>query len=219
MSSRRVALALVFLLGTYLLAMHAPAAGVREGQAQSRQNWMHRYDRPPTYDVVYQPNVMIPMRDGVTLATALYFPGRDGKPARGPFPVLLTRNMNDSSASQGKSSSARYFASRGYVVAEQTMRGRFKSGGGAFYLYGRQQFDGADAVEWLAKQEWSTGKVEPTGFPRRRRAVLPGHAEPEGAGGNGAGLRAVQLCAVVDAHRRSAGAAGPELVDRCRGRW
>jgi putative CocE/NonD family hydrolase len=45
------------------------------------------------------------------------------------------------------------------VVADQTMRGRFRSGGEGFYLYGRQQFDGADAVEWLARQPWSTGEV------------------------------------------------------------
>jgi putative CocE/NonD family hydrolase len=122
-------------------------------------NWMRRYDRAASFDVEYVPNVMVPMRDGVALATALYFPGQDGKRADGPFPVLLTRHMGDSSGSGGKHSTARYFASRGYVVADQTMRGRFRSGGDSFYLYGRQQFDGADAVEWLAKQPWSTGKV------------------------------------------------------------
>mgnify|MGYP001590857359 CR=1 FL=1 len=127
--------------------------------ARSTTNWMRRYDRPATFDVEFVPTVMVPMRDGARLATALYFPATNGRRAEGRFPVLLTRHMGDGSATGGKNATARYFASRGYVVADQTMRGRFKSEGSAFYLYGKQQYDGADAVQWLAAQPWSSGKV------------------------------------------------------------
>ncbi|HET9986143.1 MAG TPA: CocE/NonD family hydrolase [Longimicrobiales bacterium] len=141
----------------------APAAAqqTRSKAAPERAatNWMRRFERPAAYDVVTE-QVMIPMRDGVRLSTQLYFPAKDGKRAPGRFPVLLTRNMNDSRAGVDRpDNEPRFFAARGYVVAHQTMRGRFASGGSSFYLYGKQQYDGADAVRWLASQPWSTGKV------------------------------------------------------------
>lgn len=139
-----------------------PGAGVR-AQEQMRSaddvNWMRRYDRPATYDVAVE-HIMMPMRDGVRLATALVFPARNGRKAEGRFPALLIRFMGDSRETDGRyGTEAQYFASHGYVVAVQTMRGRVPSEGESFYLYGRQQYDGADAVEWLASRPWSTGKV------------------------------------------------------------
>ena len=120
-------------------------------------NWMRRYYRPPTYDVIIQ-EIMLPMRDGVHLATDLYFPANDGKRVPRKHPVLLTRfGLGEKSRD---APNARYFASRGYVVAVQNQRGRYKSEGtGQFRLYIHQQYDGADTVEWLAKQPWSNGKV------------------------------------------------------------
>ena len=38
---------------------------------------------PEPYDVVVLTNVMVPMRDGVRLATDVYLPARDGKPVEG----------------------------------------------------------------------------------------------------------------------------------------
>jgi uncharacterized protein len=156
----------LWLVGLVALASAgvSPTQGRDNGAARvsadgsDRLNWMHRYNRPATYDVEYTPSVMIPMRDGVRLSAAMYFPAKNGVRAPGRFPVLLTRHMGDGSASD-KDPTARYFASRGYVVADQSMRGRFKSEGAEFYLYGRQQYDGADTVEWLATQPWSSGKV------------------------------------------------------------
>jgi putative CocE/NonD family hydrolase len=134
------------------------AAQALDRAAQESSNWMRRYDRPATYDVLTE-HVMMPMRDGVRLATTLYFPARSGAKATGPFPALLRRYMGDSRDPRAENSEGRYFASRGYIVAMQTMRGRPPSEGEEFYLYGRQAHDGADAVEWLASQPWSTGKV------------------------------------------------------------
>jgi putative CocE/NonD family hydrolase len=145
------------------VAQVSPGVVAAQSSSQTRAaannaNWMRRYDRPATYDVVVQ-QVMMPMRDGVRLATALYFPAQNGARAAGRFPVLLHRSMGDSRDSTARNTEGRFFASHGYVVARQTMRGRPPSEGAAFFLYGKQQHDGADAVEWLARQEWSTGKV------------------------------------------------------------
>ena len=41
--------------------------------------------RGAEFDAVVQKNVMIPMRDGVSLAADIYRPGRDGRPAAGRF--------------------------------------------------------------------------------------------------------------------------------------
>jgi uncharacterized protein len=42
------------------------------------------------YEVVVLSNVMVPMRDGVRLATDVYLPARDGRP-EGGRPVILER--------------------------------------------------------------------------------------------------------------------------------
>ncbi|MBD06936.1 MAG: hypothetical protein CME24_21625, partial [Gemmatimonadetes bacterium] len=43
------------------------------------------------YGVIAERNLMMPMRDGVRLATDLYFPASDGVRAEGQFPVILER--------------------------------------------------------------------------------------------------------------------------------
>ena len=50
------------------------------------------------YEVLIDPKVMIPMRDGIRLATDVYFPAAGGRRAEGPFPVILERTP-DSKAS------------------------------------------------------------------------------------------------------------------------
>lgn len=109
------------------------------------------------YEFVRQSNVMIPMRDGIRLATDLYFPARQGKPAEGSFPVVLERTPYDKSAS-GNFQNGAYFARRGYVCAIQDVRGRFASEG-EWYAFAREAPDGYDTVEWLAEQEWCNGKI------------------------------------------------------------
>jgi len=44
-----------------------------------------------TFDVVSRENVMVPMRDGVKLATDVYLPARNGKPIEGRWPTVLSR--------------------------------------------------------------------------------------------------------------------------------
>lgn len=57
----------------------------------------------------------MPARDGVRLATDIYFPSSGGLAARGPFPALVERTPYDKDAARFVLT-ARYFAQHGYVV-------------------------------------------------------------------------------------------------------
>ena len=109
------------------------------------------------YDAICQSNVMIPMRDGVCLATDIYLPAIAGQPASGKFPVILERTPYDKAAS-GNVTNGTYYARRGYVCVNQDVRGRFASDG-EWYPFAKEAPDGYDTVEWLAAQEWSDGQV------------------------------------------------------------
>lgn len=109
------------------------------------------------YDLLIHSNVMIPMRDGIKLATDLYFPAFDDRPAAGPFPVILERTPYGKGSSRS-ALKGKYFARRGYVCAIQDVRGRFDSEG-EWYAFAKEAHDGYDTVEWLGTQKWSTSKV------------------------------------------------------------
>src|SRR5437762_13812705 len=100
---------------------------------------------------------MVAMPDGVKLATDLYFPAD----LREPLPVILIRtpyNKNGESYVAG----APRFAARGYVAAVQAARGRFESEGD-YIISAADTNGGADAVDGLAAQSWSNGKVGTAG--------------------------------------------------------
>lgn len=112
--------------------------------------------REAEFDVVVDPNVMVPMRDGVRLAADIYRPAKDGKAAPGRFPTLLNRtpyNKGNANSAEGK-----YYAQHGYVVVMNDVRGRYHSEGAWRMLVDDPQ-DGFDMVEWIAEQPWSDGKV------------------------------------------------------------
>jgi putative CocE/NonD family hydrolase len=122
--------------------------------------WRVAPESAADYGVLAALDVMLPMRDGVRLATDLYFPAEPGDPSSrvpGAFPVLLIRTpynkMRDMQVAQ-----ADYFTRRGYVVAVQDCRGRYRSEG-TFYFLTQEPEDGYDTVAWLSEQPWSVGKV------------------------------------------------------------
>jgi putative CocE/NonD family hydrolase len=106
----------------------------------------------PSYKVRMQHNVRIPMRDGVELSADIYRPDADGK-----FPVLLLRTPY-SNNTPGAVDQSRFFAERGYVVAQEDVRGRYDSDG-KFYAFRNEPNDGFDTDEWLGTQPWSNGKI------------------------------------------------------------
>ena len=86
------------------------------------------------YDVIVVKDVMVPMRDGVELATDLYFPARDGKKAEGKFPAIFNRTPYDKNDVERNGGYGRFFAQRGYVAVYQDCRGTFRSEGDVNFL-------------------------------------------------------------------------------------
>ncbi|MGE0827465.1 MAG: CocE/NonD family hydrolase [Candidatus Binatia bacterium] len=84
------------------------------------------------FDVNVQREVMVPMRDGVTLATDIYFPAIADRSGRGPFPAIVERTPYDKDAPRFVRH-ARFFARHGYVALMQDVRGRGNSEG-VWYL-------------------------------------------------------------------------------------
>jgi putative CocE/NonD family hydrolase len=111
--------------------------------------------RQAEYGVAVEKNVLIPMPDRVRLAADIYRPARAGVPASGRFPAVLTRTPYDKG---GAESEGRYYAERGYVVVANDVRGRYASEG-TWRLIADDPQDGYEVVEWIARQDWSDGKV------------------------------------------------------------
>ncbi len=98
---------------------------------------------------------MIPLRDGVHLAAMIWKPARITKPLT--TVMLMTPYM-----SQNAQSMAAQYVQAGYVFVAVDVRGRGNSEGVFTPLRGNGP-DGADVIEWLAKQPWSDGRVAMTG--------------------------------------------------------
>src|SRR5215472_5103927 len=110
----------------------------------------------PQYEVQADKNVMVPMRDGVKLATDIYRPALNGAPAPGRFPTLLIRTPY-TRAFQDRANAA-FFVPRGYVLVVQSIRGRYGSEG-RWRFFRDDPFDGYDTIQWIASQPWSDGGV------------------------------------------------------------
>ena len=111
--------------------------------------------RGAEYDVVVKKDLMVPMRDGVKLATDVYLPANDGTPLAEKLPTILTRTPYNK---DGNGRTARYYAARGYAFVAQDTRGRYKSEG-VWHMVDDDGRDGYDAAEWICKQGWSDGKI------------------------------------------------------------
>src|SRR5580765_5006307 len=107
--------------------------------------------------------VMMPMRDGVHLATDIYRP----KNPSGPVPIVFVKtpyNFNFWDVRNGvpaDMTAALTAIKRGYAYVVQNERGHFFSEG-RYDILGAPTTDGYDAMEWLSKQPWA-GKVGATG--------------------------------------------------------
>lgn len=108
---------------------------------------------------VVDQKVMMPMRDGVRLATDIFRPKTDK-----PVPVIFSKTpYNFNSWGNGEMNPRTYQAaleavSRGYAYVVQNERGRFFSEGD-WDILGPPTTDGYDAFSWLTKQAWCNGKI------------------------------------------------------------
>ncbi|MBL6662101.1 MAG: CocE/NonD family hydrolase [Flavobacteriaceae bacterium] len=108
---------------------------------------------------ILEEKVMMPMRDGVRLATDIYRPKTDEK-----VPIIFSRTpYNFNSWGDGKERTrtmerAYEALKHGYAYVVQNERGRYFSEG-EWDILGVPLTDGYDAFSWMAKQEWSNGKI------------------------------------------------------------
>lgn len=96
-------------------------------------------------------NVPVPMRDGIRLATNVFFPGGQAR-----YPAILVRTP------YGKGDRLnpnwKPFLANGYALVVQDVRGRYASEG-RFEPLTQEPQDGYDTLEWIARQPWSNGNV------------------------------------------------------------
>lgn len=103
--------------------------------------------------------IKVAMRDGVSLISDLWLPAGAAK-----YPAIIIRTPYGRRAEwmDGKGV-GEYFAARGYAVVVQDVRGTGESGGTFAFLF-QEINDGYDAIEWIAKQPWSNGRVATMGL-------------------------------------------------------
>ena len=121
-------------------------------------------------------DVMVGMRDGVRLATDVYLPVSDGRPAEGAFPVILERtpygktrdsrserSLSEPDQAKSRAEVASLFVRRGYAVVYQDCRGRYGSEG-EYRKYLDDPNDGYDTAAWILEQPWCDGKIGTMGL-------------------------------------------------------
>lgn len=103
--------------------------------------------------------VLVPMPDGVRLATLVYLP--DGPAATGPFPVIFIRTPYGI----GSMISTYWpYATRGYALVFQAARGTAywdpeHRSEGTWEPMINEPADGAAALDWIVRQPWSNGRI------------------------------------------------------------
>lgn len=103
--------------------------------------------------------VMMPMRDGIRLATDIYRPKGNQK-----VPIVFSKTPYqfntwvDGKMTTRTLEEAYNAVSRGYAYVVQNERGRYFSEG-EWDILGAPITDGYDAFTWMAAQPWSNGKI------------------------------------------------------------
>ncbi|RUT28284.1 CocE/NonD family hydrolase [Arsenicitalea aurantiaca] len=147
---------------------------------------------PSIVDTVLR-DVMVPMRDGVRLATDIFLPEGDG-----PWPVLMERTPYDKTQPRaneftldhpgvfGREELAGFFVGAGFAVVFQDCRGRYASEG-RFTKYRGEAEDGFDTLQWIHAQGWCDGRIGTFGLS------YSAHTQLSAAALNPPGLKAMLL--------------------------
>jgi putative CocE/NonD family hydrolase len=138
-----------------------------------KKDW-HGLISQPKYEVLLEEDVWVPMRDGVRLATDIYYPkGKDKFPAlvswsgygkdSEKLPTNPTWQPSDYIRGTGGHECGEqwYFVPRGYVQIIPDIRGVGKSEGDQEDLVKAVTAgtDLYDLIEWVAQQSWCNGNV------------------------------------------------------------
>jgi putative CocE/NonD family hydrolase len=149
-----------------LLMISSVVAPSAYGQGRGGQNPVELRARRDSLEkelesiAVIDRKVMVPMRDGVRMATDIYRP----KNSSGKVPIVFVRtpyNFNFWDVRNGTPAdmSAQLDAvKRGYAYIGMNERGHFFSEGN-YDILGPPTTDGYDAIKWMSSQPWAYGKV------------------------------------------------------------
>jgi uncharacterized protein len=149
------------VLGTALVAgTYGTSQG--QGTGMSAEAKARRWAVESELDslAVIDRKVLLPMRDGIRLATDIYRPKDTSK----RYPIVFSRtpyNFNYWDVRNGvpaDMSAALTAIKHGYAYVVQNERGHFFSEGN-YDILGPPTTDGYDAIKWMASQPWSNGKV------------------------------------------------------------
>src|SRR5574338_142269 len=164
-SAGRVCRASLLAVGLAVLMATATPLAQRGGTLTPEQQ-QARWDAEKELEslAVIDRKVMMPMRDGIRLATDVYRP----RNATGKVPTVFVRtpyNFNYWDVRNGVPSdmtAALTAVKRGYAYVVQNERGHFFSEGN-YDILGPPTTDGAVMVQWITSQPWSNGKLGTTG--------------------------------------------------------
>lgn len=133
------------------------------------QSWQSRVSQPQ-FDVMEERGARVEMRDGIKLAVDIFRPADGGR-----FPALLAyspygkdvqrvmekQRPHSSRLGNGgqEAGDTGFFVSRGYVHVIADVRGAGDSEGTYNFQGRKEQNDGYDLIEWIAKQPWCDGNV------------------------------------------------------------
>ena len=160
-SIRRLAFSFTVCVFAALAVLPAQQAAMSPAEQQ------RRYDLEKELQsiAIVERKVMIPMRDGVRLATDIYRPKNASGQGADRFREdavqlqFLGRAQRRAGGHVDASSTA---IKRGYAYVVQNERGHFFSEGN-YDILGAPITDGYETIDWLTKQPWSNGKVGTTG--------------------------------------------------------
>ncbi len=175
-----------------VLALGSQLPGCFGGDAPGRAAHGPFTPQPGPGGMTVLSDLMIPMRDGVRMATDVYLPAVDGEALEGPFPVILERtpygktrpsrserSVAEPDAAKERHEVARMFVDRGFVVIYQDKRGRYDSEG-EYVKYLSDVEDGYDTCAWILEQPWCDGQIGTKGlsYAAHTQAALASSGAP-----------------------------------------
>ncbi|MEJ2187155.1 MAG: CocE/NonD family hydrolase, partial [Gemmatimonadota bacterium] len=151
-----------FLAVILVLVAATPALAQRYGPQNRDSLVAHRNQLEKELEAiaVIDRKLMIPMRDGVRLATDVYRP----RNATGRVPTIFVRTPYNFNYWDVRLGAPRDMSSiiaavrRGYAYVQQNERGHFFSEGN-WDILGPPLTDGYDMLSWISSRSWSNGKV------------------------------------------------------------
>ena len=116
----------------------------------------------PIYNISSDLDLMLPMRDGVRLATDVHRPRAAGQ----KFPALISMSpytrglqLTEVPTGQNEAGLTEFWVPRGYVHVISDCRGSNDSEGSYDDKAEKEQADYIDLIEWCAEQPWCNGTV------------------------------------------------------------